>query len=226
MTPKQAWGIVSIIAILAAAMAVTLLVVAGSDVVLALLFGGAAVLVFFYVLYKRYHVEVVPERDVKLFTNREDLQILCEIYGLDSSGSLFDLRRRLVEFAKGHDDEAFTWVAPRGIISFGSTLVAEGPVPPPEPSVLDQLLRETDEEMVRTRGLVYGSQRKIPRAKPLAACPICEAPAPKAGSICPECGADLLFYDSLSSSKVGKEIVRRKARSASRRLKQVAPPPT
>jgi len=211
------------LAILAVGTTVALLILMDFSAYLMITGGGIALLLYFYVLYKRYHVEVVPERDVVLFDDVEDLRILCDIYGLETAGSHRELRKRLIGFAKAHETEAFTWVAPKVIVSFGSTIAANEPEPRAQSSVLDQLLKETDEEMVRARGLVFGQARKGTGAKPLKACPICDAKAPRSKTICPECGADLEFYSSLSTSKVGKRMVKRKARTVNRQLRVAVP---
>ena len=212
------------LAILMVATAVVLLVLMKFSNYVVITCGGIALLLYFYVIYKRYHVEVVPERDVVLFEDKEDLQILCEIYGLETAGSHGDLRRRLIGFAKEHEKEAFTWVAPKAIISFGSTLAATEPEPQVQSSVLDQLLKETDAELIRSRGLVFGLAKKRPVTKTLKACPICDAKPPRSITICPKCGADLEFYTSLSESKVGRRMVKRKARTVSRKLRVEVPP--
>src|SRR4030065_727651 len=112
MTPKQAWGILSMLAAVSVATAAALLILTGLAILPTGLFGGVALLLYFYVIYKRYHVEVVPERDIVLFEDKEDLMILCDIYGLETVGSHRELRKRLIDFANAHANEAFTWVAP------------------------------------------------------------------------------------------------------------------
>ena len=213
------------LAAVSVATAAALLILTGLAILPTGLFGGVALLLYFYVIYKRYHVEVVPERDVTLFEDKEDLKILCDIYGLETAGSHRELRKRLIDFAKAHESESFTWVAPRAVVSFGSTMTAQEPAPQPQGSVLDQLLKETDSEMMRTRGLVFGQPRTGSGTRSLKTCPICDARPPRSKTICPECGADLEFYASLSESKVGKRMVERKAR-AMRRLREEIPPLT
>lgn len=203
------------LAILAVATAIVLLILMEFSTYVVITIGGIALLLYFYILYKRYHVEVVPERDIALFEDKEDLRILCDIYGLDNTGNLRELRRRLIGFAKEHESETFTWVAPKAIVSIGAKIAVAEPEPQPRSSVLDQLLKEADEEMIRTRGLVFGQARKGSIASTLKACPICDAKPPRSRTICPECGADLEFYTSLSGSKVGKRMVKRKARIVS-----------
>lgn len=225
MNPKQAWGILTVIAILIVAVAMAVLVQMAISAYVVLTFGGIALLLYFYVVYKRYHVEVVPERDIMLFEDKEDLRILSEIYGLETEGSHRELRARLIDFAKGHEHEAFTWVAPRSVISIGAKSTAPEPEAVPRASVLDQILKETDEEKVRARGLVFGAPRNGRSVKALKACPICEAKPQRGRTICPECGADLEFYTSLTESRVGRRIVTQKA-LVKRRLRQAIVPPT
>jgi len=219
MTPKRAWGILSVVAVSVAAAAVALLVIVGFDLFPTALFGGLAVLLYFYILYKRYHVEVVPESDIMLFDDKDDLRILCEIYGLESTGGKLELRRRLVGFSNAHKDESFTWVAPRAILSIGVAAPAPERALLTQISVLDQLLNETDEEMIRTRGLVFGQARTGIQTRSLKTCPICEAKAPRSATICSECGADLEFYASFSESRVGKRLVQHKAKVVKRKLR-------
>jgi len=170
-------------------------------------------LVYFYILYKRYHVEVVPESDVVLFEDPEDLMILCNIYGLDNSGELEVLRQRLLEFVRTNKDNAFTWVAPKAVLSLGSALEIEGvggsagrgkPTP--------------------TNHLPGGRTRSTSRLSSIDRCPVCDSPAPKKGTTCKKCGADLEFYVAFGESKLGKLVLSEKSGFVRRKIRYEEPP--
>jgi len=197
MEPKQAWGAFSIIVVLTDAVFAGLMINLGYEPVLVAAIALIALLVYFYVLYKRYHVEVVPENDIMQFEDPDDLGILCTIYGLDSKGSETELRNRLLAFARTHGDSAFVWVAPKTVQFFGTAL--EIPQAPAATAAgpSKSLLRESTTSSARLVGITN--------------CPICDARAPRKGSICNECGADLVFYLALGESKVGKLVLSEKA---------------
>jgi hypothetical protein len=178
---------------------------------------GSIALIYIYVVYKRYHVEVVPESDIVQFDDVDDLRILSRIYGLDTQGTERDLRERLLAFARANRDKAFVWVAPWSVISLGTALeVPAGPALAME--------RQTDvPSTVSTRGLVGGKLRSPERLKRLRVCPICDSRAQESGGICNECGADLEFYSALSESKVGKRLISEKADSVRRKLRYDVP---
>jgi hypothetical protein len=209
MEPKQAWGAFTIIVILADAIATALLVSIDIEPVLVLAVALIVLLVYFYVLYKRYHVEVVPENDIMLFDDPDDLSILCTIYGLDSKGNEAELRNRLLAFATAHGDSAFVWVAPKAVQFFGTALEISPTPGAPRATSAKSLLGEKS-----------GSAARVSRVK---RCPICDARTPSKGSICKECGADLEFYVALGESKVGKLVLSEKAGELRRKLRYEVP---
>jgi len=196
MEPKQAWGAFSIIVILSDAIATALLISIDIEPVLVLAVALIVLLVYFYVLYKRYHVEVVPENDIMLFDDPDDLRILCSIYGLGSTGDKPELRARLLRFSRIHDDSAFVWVAPKTVLFFGTALEI-----PPTPRVA---------RTNSAKSLLKQKTRSAEKLSRIKKCPICDAKTPRKGSTCEECGADLEFYVALGGSKVGRLMVSRK----------------
>jgi hypothetical protein len=217
MGPKQAWVVFSFIALAAdIILALGLLELGYHGYPVALLTGSIA-LIYIYVLYKRYHVEVVPENDILQFDDVDDLRILSSIYGLDTQGTEKDLRERLLVFARVNEDNAFVWVAPRSVISLGSALEV------PAGSALAMERQADRPSTVSTRGLIGGKPRSPERLKRLRACPICDNRVEKSGSICSECGADLEFYSALSESKVGKRLISEKADGVRRKLRYDVP---
>jgi len=209
MGPKQAWGAFSIMVVLADAVAAALLTDLGYEPILILAVAPIVLLVYFYVLYKRYHVEVVPEHDIMEFEDPDDLRILSEIYGLSSEGSERELRIRLVKFARINRDKAFVWVAPRTVQSLGTAL---------------EIPSAAGEEAVQPRRSLLGdtarSAEKISRTDK---CPICDARAPRKGSECKNCGADLEFYIALGGSKIGRRVLSEKAGEVKRKLRYEVP---
>jgi len=168
-----------------------------------------ALLVYFYVLYKRYHVEVVPENDIVQFQDPDDLRILCSIYGLETKGSEPELRKRLSAFANAQGDKAFVWVAPKTVQSLGSALE----IPQSSATVRAE----------PARSLLGEPTGSSARALGIAKCPVCEARTPRKGSTCSECGADLAFYIALGESKVGKRVLSEKAGEVRRKPRYQVP---
>jgi len=209
MEPKQAWGAFSIVVILADAVATAVLIDLEYEPVLAAAIALIALLAYFYVLYKRYHVEVVPENDIMQFKDPDDLRILCGIYGLETTGNETELRNRLLGFARAHNDSAFVWVAPKTVLFFGTAL--EIPQAPGGKSARP------------ARSLLGGDAGSSARLAGVTRCPICDAKAPRKGSICKECGADLGFYLALGVSKVGKLVLSEKAGEVRRKLRYEVP---
>ena len=217
MGPKRAWVAFSFIALAADIILALGLLELGYDWYPVALVTGSAALIYIYVVYKRYHVEVVPENDIMQFDDVDDLRILSSIYGLGTQGTEKDLRERLLVFARANRDNAFVWVAPSSVISLGSALEV--------PAGL-ALATERQADMssaVSTRGLIGGRPRSPERLKRLRACPICDNRVGKSGGICSECGADLEFYSALSESKVGKRLISKKADSVRRKLRYDVP---
>jgi len=209
MEPKQAWGAFSIIVVLMDAIAVALLIDLEYEPVLVAAIALIALLVYVYVLYKRYHVEVVPENDIMQFEDPDDLRILCDIYGLALTGNETELRNRLVGFARAHNDSAFVWVAPKTVLFFGTAL---------------EIPQAPGETVARpARSLLGGDARSSARLAGVTRCPVCDAKAPRKGSICKECGADLGFYLALGATKVGKLVLSEKAGEVRRKPRYEVP---
>lgn len=209
MEPKQAWGAFSIMVILADAVFVSAMIDLGYEPALVVAAALIALLVYFYVLYKRYHVEVVPENDIVQFQDPDDLRILCSIYGLETKGTELELRRRLVDFANSQGDRAFIWVAPRVVQSVGSALE------------IPQTQNTRHEGSAKS--LLGGRGSTSARVLGISVCPVCNARAPRKGSICAECGADLKFYLALGESKVGKRVLSEKAVEVRRKPRYQVP---
>ncbi|MGQ9587571.1 MAG: hypothetical protein ACUVT7_04220 [Thermoplasmata archaeon] len=226
MRPKQAWGAFSLVVLFAIIALSAVFVDLGYDAYPVSLFALVAVVVYAYVLYKRYHVEVVPESDVALFDDIDDLRILCRIYGLDETGNTEALRQRLVEFARSNKKRAFAWVAPKAVLGLGSALeVSAGPQEreTPTPSLAQRMISQQSAEVLMSKGLLGGRTRSSARLASISDCPVCGAAPPKSGTICSECGADLEFYAVLSESKVGKRLLSRKAGVVRRKLRYEVP---
>lgn len=222
MEPKQAWRALSLIVFLVDVASAAALVDIGYDPIPVILSALVVILIFIYVVYKRYHVEVVPESDIKLFDDIDDLRILSRIYGTDEKGDEEALRQRLVQFVRANGDKAFTWVAPRFVLAFGSALELPRSIPAKTPTKpLEQ--RDGTVVQIRQRVLVGGKSRSPSRLAGIKACSICDAQVAKSDPICPECGADLEFYSVLSESKVGKRLVSEKSDAVRRKLRYSVP---
>lgn len=203
MTPKQTWIAFSLLTVLSVTVIVVALAEFGYPDMIVVPSGLVFLLIYFYILYKRYHVEVVPESDIALFTDPEDLRILCAIYGLEDKGEEDDLRSRLVAFSKANRSRAFAWVAPKLVRSVAAALeLPEG--------------AEEARVSIEARPLTGGKARSESRLTAIDICPVCDAALPKKASICAECGADLEFYAVLRESKVGKRLVSEKSRDVRR----------
>jgi hypothetical protein len=231
MEPKQAWGAFSVVFVLVDALAGSVLVSLGYDLVPAAAIVGIVALIYFYILYKRYHVEVVPESDIMLFDDVDDLRILCVIYGLKETGNESALRRRLVAFSRANSDTAFTWVAPKSVLSVGSSLSIEsgpqvpGHAPPSSATQLaEAMLTGASSDRERTSILPRGESRSTTRLGGIRECPVCGSRTRRARNICSECGADLEFYAVLSESKVGKMMISTKASAVRRKPRYLMPP--
>jgi uncharacterized protein YbaR (Trm112 family) len=55
--------------------------------------------------------------------------------------------------------------------------------------------------------LVGGAKRSPKRLVDIYWCPICRFRLKKTVAVCPECGADLEFYATLSKSQLGKRLI-------------------
>lgn len=222
MEPKQAWRAFSLVVFLADAALAAALVGIGYDSTPVIFSAFVVILVYLYVLYKRYHVEVVPESDIKLFDDIDDLRILSRIYGTDEKGDEEALRQRLVRFVRANGGNAFTWVAPRSVLAFGSALELPPSLPAKAPTKpLEQ--RDGSGAPARQRVLVGGKSRSPSRLAGIKSCPVCDAQVARSEPICPECGADLEFYSVLSESKVGRRLVSKKSNAVRRKLRYAVP---
>ncbi len=211
MEPKQAWGAFSLLMFLAVAALVVAFANMGFPVMVVASIGMVVLLVYGYVLYKRYNVEVVPESDICLFADADDLRILCRIYGLDCSGDEQVIRDRLAEFARKNRSRAFTWVAPKAVLSLGSAFeVSTKPV-------------QEQEHAPAKPHLTGGQSRSEARLTAIRSCPICDAKVSGKDRVCRECGADLEFYTVFQESKVGRRLVTEKSREMRRKLRYEVP---
>jgi hypothetical protein len=222
MEPKQAWRALSLIVFLVDAASAAVLVGIGYDPTPVAFSALVVILAYIYVLYKRYHVEVVPESDIKLFDDIDDLRILSRIYGTDEKGDEEALRQRLVQFVRANGNKAFTWVAPRSVLALGSALELPPSLRARVPTrPLEQ--REGAGAPARQRVLVGGKPRSPSRLAGIKACPVCDSQIAKSEPICHECGADLEFYSVLSESKVGRRLVSGKSEAVRRKLRYSVP---
>lgn len=194
----------------------------GHEPIATLMFAGVTLVAYVYVLYKRYNVEVVPEQDIALFDDPEDLRILCRIYGLDGSGDIKALRKRLADFAKANRGRAFAWVAPRSVTSLGGAFRVEQPATRATATVPRMMAHASSEAMGRG-ALTGGRARSQRRLLEISRCPVCATPLRPQSAACSKCGADLEFYAVLSESKVGKRLVSAKSGAVRRKLRFEVP---
>jgi hypothetical protein len=222
MEPKQAWRAFTLILFLVDVASAAALLDIGYDPFPVIFSALVVILIYTYILYKRYHVEVVPESDIKLFDDIDDLRILSRIYGTDENGDEEALRQRLIQFVRASGDNAFTWVAPRSVLALGSALELP-PSPPAKTTTRPLEQRDRAGAPARQRVLVGGKSRSPSRLAGIKACPVCDAQVARSEPICPECGADLEFYTVLSESKVGRRLVSKKSDAVRRRLRYAVP---
>lgn len=198
------------------------LVSLGQDPYLIGMLVAVSVAIYLYVVYKRYHIELITEGDIAQFSDPDDLRILCEIYGLGGTGRPLIDRQRLKNFVRAHPGAAFVWIAPRPVRSVGSALA----VPPPEPEeeltvpvLVKRLLADKPSENSLRGSLIWDADRPAEDLRTLDECPVCEWELLEPAHVCPECGADLGFYSALAESRLGRRLIsektelrRRKAR--------------
>ena len=122
MRAGEAWGAFTVLFVLGLATVSAVMVAGGEEPYFVVPFAAIAMSVYLYIVYKRYHVELVPEGDLRLFDDPEDLRILCAIYGLGTDGKPAVLRHRLARLARGNPDASFIWVAPRATRAVASAL--------------------------------------------------------------------------------------------------------
>ncbi len=222
MRAEQAWGAFSLVFALAVIAVAATLFSLGHDPYLVGAFAAVAPMVYLYVLYKRYHIELVTEGDIALFRDPDDLRILCEIYGLESTGKAVVDRQRLRGFVRAHPGRAFVWVAPKPVRSVGSALAI--PPPPVEeemtvPAMMKKLLSDRPSEASLTGPLVGGRKRSSARLASMSGCPVCDSPLGRSQAVCLRCGADLEFYSVLAESKVGRKLLSEKTEARKRKLR-------
>ncbi len=216
MRAGEVWGGITVLFVLALATVSAFLIANGEEIFFVLPFTVVILSMYLYVIYKRYHVELVPEGDLKLFDDPEDLRILCGIYGLPRTGTANWLRHRLAQFARANSGHSFVWVAPRSMkrIASGLELTSEKEekeMPDTLHELVVSLVSEKPPEDWSKRPLVWGARRSGSRLIGIESCPICEAKQTEHVPVCRECGADLEFYTSLGESKVGRRLVAKKA---------------
>ena len=223
MGAKQAWGAFSLILVLAVVTVAAMLISAGYDPYQISAFAAIVLMVYFYILYKRYHIEVVTEGDVLLFNDEEDLKILCEIYGLGDSGRAYINRQRLRNFARENEGTDFVWIAPGFVHSFSSALEIEFPAEKEEdisvPELIKRLVSDAPSKEQLTNPLMWGTTRDSKRLSIIDSCPVCEAKVRGSIGICKECGADLEFYAVLAESKLGRRLLSAKGEAGKRKLR-------
>jgi len=216
MEPRQAWGVLGLLVVLADMGVCAFLWTMEVGTAPVVTVGTAVVITFGYIAYKRYNVEVMPEKEVMMFDDPSDLALLCRIYGLDQEGDMPVLRARLVEFVRRHRDDAFVWVAPKAVMSLGNALSLG---PPRAGGTVHRARGPAQASHIHARPR-SDSKRAMARS-----CPVCDADAPAAGSVCGECGADLRFCEALSETRVGRLVLSsKKARAARRKLRYEVPP--
>lgn len=222
MRAEQAWGAFTLVFALATIAVAATLFSMGQDPYLAGTLAVVAVMVYLYVVYKRYHIELVTEGDIALFTDPDDLRILCDIYGLGSTGKPVVDRQRLRGFVRAHPGGAFVWVAPSPVSSVGSALSM--PPPPAEeemtvPAMMKKLLSDRPSEASLTGPLVGGLERSKARLAAVTRCPVCDSAPGRSEGICLRCGADLEFYSVLAESRVGRKLLSQKTEARKRKLR-------
>jgi len=223
MEPKQAWGAFSLVFIVADVLVGVMIDWLGYSHLLALLVAIVAMITYLYVVYKRYHVEVVPESDIVLFDDPDDLRILSRIYGLEDSGNIQALRQRLVAFARKNKDNAFVWVAPKHVVKLGSALeMPQAASSIPQVPLGKKMIAGTLQAST-LKTLPGGRSRSVTRRTRMRECPVCDAKVAGKGSICEACGADLEFYSVLRQSRVGKRLLAQKSGAVRRKLRYEVP---
>jgi hypothetical protein len=222
MRAGEVWGAITVLYVSGVALVSAFLIASGEETYFIMPFAVVTVAVYLYVVYKRYHVELVTEGDLRLFDDPEDLRILCAIYGLPRTGTPNWLRHRLAQFARVNSDDSFVWVAPKALRRIASGLEfttekEEEEMPNNLHELVVRMVSDAPAVDRSRRPLVWGVARSRLRLSSIESCPICETDVRPGTIVCSECGADLEFYQALSESKVGKRLV---AQRAVRRLRE------
>lgn len=220
MRSEQSWAITTMMLVLAVFAAGAVMVSLGHDPFQIGAFSAIAVVVYLYVVYKRYHIELVTQGDIALFSDPEDLRLLCEIYGIGGTGRPLVDRQRLKNFVRAHPGRAFVWVAPRPVRSMGSALALPEPEGEEEQTVHSLVRRLTADRPSQSsmRGsLMWDSEGRAGVTTTPDECPVCESSLDGSGDICPECGADLAFYSALADSRLGRRLLSEKTDARKRK---------
>jgi len=220
MRAEQAWATLSLLFALGTVAAAATLISLGYHPYQTGAFAVSALAIFIYIIYKRYHIELVTEGDIALFTDPEDLHILCEIYGLGGTGRPLIDRQRLKNFVRTHPGTAFVWTAPRAVRSFANALALPEPEPEEEltvPALMKKLMSEQPSERSLRGSLIWDADRRPKPAVHAEACPVCDSELHGEGDTCPECGADLRFYSALADSRLGRRLLYEKTEARKRK---------
>jgi len=228
MRAREAWAAFSLVFVLVVLAAGAYLVLRGDELSLVSALVTTLLAIYFYIVYKRYRVEVVPEGDLGLFDDPDDLLILCDIYGLGTVGRPMDHMARLRRFASENRARDFVWVAPRAVSSFGSSLEMrpqEGAEKSGEDlgTLVMRMVSDSPRPVPAMGQLVGGMARSQKRLAGIDACPVCEARRLRSENVCAECGADLEFYAVLAGSRIGRELMHRKSGASRRKLRYPVP---
>jgi hypothetical protein len=217
MRGHDVWRTFTVLFVLAMATVSALMVSQGEDIAVVIFVTVVAISVYLYIIYKRYHVELLPESDLRLFDDPDDLRIICRIYGLPDNGSPNWLRHRLAQFSRQNDGRSFVWVAPRFMKAIASNLeFAPGmddyrELPEDSTELLVHMVSSKPSAGSMSRPLVWGKSRSTSRRRGIASCPVCESAVDQRVPVCGVCGADLEFYDALLESKIGRRLIAQKA---------------
>ena len=231
MRPSEAWGAFSFIYVLAVLAACAALPSIGIPWYVSFACAIVAFMFYGYIVYKRYRVEVVPEGDVPLFDDPDDLRILCDIYGLDRKGDERTLRARLVGFSRANSESTFVWVSPKAVHLLATAFevgreeeAALAPVPTADdvPGLVSRLVSDTG-SATELGALTGGKARSPARLSSLRNCPLCDSPLRKGAVSCRECGADLEFYVVLGETAIGKMLISQRAVAERRKLRYPVP---
>jgi hypothetical protein len=220
MRSEQAWAITTMMLALTVFAVVAAMVSLGGDPYQVGALGVIAVVVYLYVVYKRYHIELVTQGDIALFSDPEDLKILCEIYSLGGTGRPLVDRQRLKNFVRAHPGRAFVWVAPRPVRSLGSALSVPEPEREEELTVhelVKKLTARRPSDASLRGSLVWDSVRRPGTEAAPAECPVCESRLDGRVDTCPRCGADLAFYSALADSRLVRRLLSEKTSARKRR---------
>jgi predicted RNA-binding Zn-ribbon protein involved in translation (DUF1610 family) len=210
MRAERAWVAFSFIFVLCVVAVAAMFIGAGRDPYQVVPFSIAALAVYLYIVYKRYHIELVTKADIDLFSEPEDLRILSNIYGLKGTGIESVDRNRLIAFSKANEGKTFVWVAPGFVQDVSTALEIEESEMRTEESANELMRRLLSDLPTASRlpvNLVRGEPRNPRKLSDIYWCPVCKFRLKKTVAVCPECGADLLFYSTLAKSHLGRRLI-------------------